>query len=233
MPARRDGATRVGPVPRYSDDGENRHGSPGGPSSTSRLASSTRWPCWHLPPRPLGEWCGCWLIGASAPSGRPFVPVAAVSDAAGPSCLPLAAHGWQRWRAVLGCSPAAHRPATLRPCRPTAAMGRLGAGRPSHGLGQRPRQTPEADGLSGRFGVAASRGSGEAPRWGHYPPRTARDTRPLRRDRQPPSPASSSPPAPPSSCAAAPDHHRPLNRPGPHQAAYAARSGRARCRPGP
>jgi hypothetical protein len=33
-----------------------------------------------------------------------------------------------------------------------------------HGFGQHPRQTPEADELSGRFGAAASRGFGQAPR---------------------------------------------------------------------
>jgi hypothetical protein len=47
-------------------------------------------------------------------------------------------------------------------------MGASGLAVHPHGLGQHPRQTPEAGLLSERFGVAAARGSGEAPRWRHH-----------------------------------------------------------------
>src|SRR6266540_6187931 len=67
-------------------------------------------------------------------------------------------------------------------------MGRPGAGRPSPWLRPAPEATPEADRLSGRSGVAAAQGSGEAPRVRHHPPRTASVTRLLRLDGQPPVP---------------------------------------------
>jgi hypothetical protein len=47
-------------------------------------------------------------------------------------------------------------------------MGASGLAVHPHGLGQHPRQTPKAGLLSERFGVAAARGSGEAPRWRHH-----------------------------------------------------------------
>ncbi len=104
-----------------------------------------------------GEWCGRALGEPRAASPSAAVPAGQRLPRRGSA----AGNGRARRR---DARPAA-RPRGLRRSQSRRAeVGASGLAVHPHGFGQHPRQTPEADRLSGRFGVAAARGSGQAPR---------------------------------------------------------------------